>query len=90
MKLGYHVLYSAYSLLAVVLALLWINPANHGSDAQKAILAEYDGLYCIPVEEARKNPLQHSAVAAAMSRIVVKADLGILAIAEYARCKAGL
>jgi hypothetical protein len=70
-----------------VVLLLIMNPAQFANQTQRAILDEYAGLYCTPVAEARKNPLQHSAVAAAMSRIVVKAGLGSMALAEYARCK---
>lgn len=89
MKIGYFILASSYSVVGSVALLLLMNPMQYASEAQKAILSEYDGLYCTPAAEARKNPLQHSAVAAAMSRIVVKTNLGSLALAEYVKCKVG-
>ena len=87
MKLAYAILYCVKILIGSVLLLLVINPANYASVSQQAILGEYNNIYCLKPEEARKDPIRHSAMAAIMSRMTIKADLGNLALLEYAKCK---
>ena len=55
MRLGYALLSCSKIVVGSVILMLIMNPMQYASDAQKAILAEYDGLYCMPVAEARKN-----------------------------------
>jgi hypothetical protein len=87
MKLGYAILSCSKILIGSVLLMLVLNPANYASVSQRAILDEYDGVYCMKSEEARKDPIRHSAMAAVMSRLTIKANLGALALLEYAKCK---
>lgn len=87
MKLGYAILSFSKMIVGSVLLLLVFNPANYASVSQRAVLDEYDNIYCMKPEEARKDPIRHSAMAAVMSRVTIKADLGTLALLEYAKCK---
>lgn len=87
MRFGRALLSFAKIVVGSVILMLIMNPAKYASEAQQAIISEYDGLYCSPVAEARKNPLQHLGAAEVMSRVVVKSHLGNLALAEYAKCK---
>jgi hypothetical protein len=86
-KLGYAILSCSKILIGSVLLMLVLNPANYASVSQRAILDEYGNVYCLKPEEARKDPIRHSAMAAIMSRLTIKANLGTLALLEYAKCK---
>lgn len=87
MRIGTHFLYGAYSTIALVIMLLWIDPARYTNRAQSTILEEYKSIYCMNPEEARKIASTHASNAAMLSRIVAGANLGIIATAEYARCR---
>ncbi len=84
MRFAKLLLYFGYCSIGSVLLLLFFNPANYASVAQRAVLNEYNNIYCLKPEEARKDPIRHSAMAAVMSRLTIKADLGNLALLEYA------
>jgi hypothetical protein len=87
MKLAYAILYCLKIALGSVLLLLVINPANYASVSQQAILDEYNNIYRLKPEEARKDPIRHGAMAAIISRLTIKANLGSIALAEYAKCR---
>jgi hypothetical protein len=65
-----------------------LRPAQKLNDTQSAVLAEYLAAFCRPDDRHDKSFLIGQA--AAMSRIVVRSRLGVVALAEYTRCRAGL
>ena len=65
-------------------AYLAIDPVSKADRAQKAILAEYLATYCHPDQDHLEAFI---AQAAALSRVMVKAELGDVALAEYAKCR---
>jgi hypothetical protein len=64
----------------------WINPVQDLNETQKIVLNEYLAAFC--AKDDRHDRQFIFGTMAAMSRIVVKANLGNLALAEYAKCKA--
>lgn len=86
MRLAKLLLYFGYCSIGTVLALLAVNPANYANVSQRAILHEYLAAFCTKDERHDKQFV--IGTAAAMSRIVVEANLGTVALAEYAKCKA--
>jgi len=67
--------------------LLVLNPTQYADLAQTAILQEYINVYCLQPEQARKDPAKFSALGALMSRLTIRANLGSVALLEYAKCK---
>ncbi len=65
-----------------------LRPEQHINETQAAVMAEYLNSFCRKDDKHDKQFLIGQA--AAMSRIVVKAKIGELALVEYAKCKAGL
>ncbi len=88
MKLGRTILSFSKILIGSVLLMLVLNPANYASVSQRAILEEYLDVYCLKPEEARKDVVKFLNQGALMSRLTIKANLGNLALLEYAKCKA--
>jgi hypothetical protein len=78
-------LYLGYCSLGVVVGLLWLNPAQYEGPSTAAVMTEYATLYCR--RDTHHDRMFQLGGAAAISRIVVKADLGKLAQLEYVKCK---
>jgi hypothetical protein len=87
MKLGWAILSCTKILIGSVLLLLVLNPTNYADLAQTAILQEYINVYCLKPEDARKDPAKYNAQGALMSRMTIRANLGSVALLEYAKCK---
>ena len=68
-----------------VTAVLLLNPAQALNETQSVVMHEYLAAFCS--KDDRHDKQFVIGTAAAMSRIVVKANLGPLALAEYAKCK---
>jgi hypothetical protein len=75
---------AAFAVTAVWL----LNPAQALNETQSVVMGEYLAAFCS--KDDRHDKQFVIGTAAAMSRIVVKANLGNLALAEYAKCKVGL
>jgi hypothetical protein len=88
MKLAHAILYCFKIAIGSVLLLLVFDPANYANVSQRSIMEEYLNVYCLKPEEARKDPAKYAAHGALMSRLTIKANLGSLALLEYAKCKA--
>jgi hypothetical protein len=73
---------------ATLLGALGLIETQETSETQRIILAEYLSIYC--TKDGRHDPMFVIGSEAAISRIVVKANIGALALLEYAKCKAGL
>ena len=63
----------------------WLDPMQGLNETQAAVMQEYLAAFC--VRDDRHDKQFIIGTAATMSRIVVKANLGNLALAEYAKCK---
>jgi len=85
MKLGYAILYTAYSVVLSVVLLLALNPRQYEAPIMEAVTSEYSKLYC-GRDKAQEVAMQIGG-AAALSRIIVSADLGTWAQAVYLNCR---
>lgn len=85
MKLGYFILGTSYSVVLSVMLLLALNPAQYEKSITAAMIAEYQHLYCSR-DKTIEVPMQIGG-AAALSRIIVNADLGLMAQALYVNCR---
>jgi hypothetical protein len=83
-----HIAYILAYSAALAVALVALNPRQNANETQEVILKEYLAAFCVKDDRHSKDFV--IGTAAAMSRIVVKANLGKLALAEYAKCKVGL
>jgi hypothetical protein len=63
----------------------WINSSQPLNETQAAVIQEYLAAFC--VKDDRHDRQFVIGTAAALSRVVVKAKLTNLALAEYAKCK---
>jgi hypothetical protein len=61
------------------------DPRSNLDDARGAILNEYLLTYCR--YDPRHSPEYHAAKTALLSRLTIKAGIGEIALAEYAKCK---
>ena len=78
-------LYIGYCTIGAVVITLVINPKHYASGTIKSVLGEYKNLYCT---RDTRHPIEYQiGGAAAVSRIIVHSNLGVYAIAEYAKCK---
>ena len=87
MKLGRAILSCTKILIGSVLLLLVLNPTRYADLAQTAILQEYINVYCLQSKEARADTVKYGAQGALMSRLTIRANLGSVALLEYAKCK---
>jgi hypothetical protein len=63
----------------------WINPVQDLNQTQAVVMKEYLAAFC--VKDDRHDIQFVVGTAAALTRIAVKANLGHLALTEYAQCR---
>jgi hypothetical protein len=64
---------------------IFINPKNDLDEARSAILQEYLSVYCY--RDTRHSLDYRVGETAILSRLTIKAGIGEIALAEYAKCK---
>jgi hypothetical protein len=73
------------ALITTLGVLFLLTPVQDLNATQRAVLDEYLATYC--VKDTTHNGWFVVGQSAALSRIVVRANLGNLALIEYAKCK---
>jgi hypothetical protein len=63
----------------------WLDPVQRLNETQSVVLQEYLAAFCLKDDRHDKQFIVGTA--AVLSRIIVRSNLGNLALAEYAKCK---